>query len=406
MDHNQEVQYSFCPKCGALTKNGVCGSCGAGSAETEVKPGGEQNTEAAERSKRPYEEVLDGFRQQQQNSEWRAYSDYANNGIPVNNGAIPPDKPVKNGNGKVVAIVFACVGLFLLLIILLGITVFRTFNKMNAKYDRADGQTQKDRTEAADDFSDDWEEPEASFEDKFDDEKENNNKADNNSDDREMIGGKSYGFTPEDDYYKELRTVLREDLSYSVAFETASYKDGNDNAEVFCEYPVLGGDIPNRDYLNDLIYTEYTYYVEFYEQNLQGKMDSDAFYNCVLQGYVTYMDEDKLSIVFGEDISSSYYYLNTLFCINIDVKNGTVLNNTEIIDATDKFSIDFRIRESEQNQSDTLDWYTDQQLTEMLNDSVGLIVFYTPLGLEVGINHDYGWSTATYKDYEQYLKSF
>ncbi len=107
-------------------------------------------------------------------------------------------------------------------------------------------------------------------------------------------------------------------------------------------------------------------------------MDSDAFYNCVLQGYVTYMDEDKLSIVFGEDISSSYYYLNTLFCINIDVKNGTVLNNTEIIDATDKFSIDFRIRESEQNQSDTLDWYTDQQLTEMLNDSVGLIVFYTP----------------------------
>ncbi len=274
---------------------------------------------------------------------------------------------------------------------------------MNAKYDRADGQTQKDRTEAADDFSDDWEEPEASFEDKFDDEKENNNKADNNSDDREMIGGKSYGFTPEDDYYKELRTVLREDLSYSVAFETASYKDGNDNAEVFCEYPVLGGDIPNRDYLNDLIYTEYTYYVEFYEQNLQGKMDSDAFYNCVLQGYVTYMDEDKLSIVFGEDISSSYYYLNTLFCINIDVKNGTVLNNTEIIDATDKFSIDFRIRESEQNQSDTLDWYTDQQLTEMLNDSVGLIVFYTPLGLEVGINHDYGWSTATYKDYLIFL---
>ena len=42
----------------------------------------------------------------------------------------------------------------------------------------------------------------------------------------------------------------------------------------------------------------------------------------------------------------------------------------------------------------------------MMNDPIDLILFYTPLGMEVGVNHDNGWCTVTYKDYEKYLKHF
>lgn len=50
--------------------------------------------------------------------------------------------------------------------------------------------------------------------------------------------------------------------------------------------------------------------------------------------------------------------------------------------------------------------------TEMLRkllSSDGGIFFYTPVGLEIGfnyngVNNQFGWMTATIKDYEEYLK--
>ena len=42
----------------------------------------------------------------------------------------------------------------------------------------------------------------------------------------------------------------------------------------------------------------------------------------------------------------------------------------------------------------------------MLNDDDSLIIFYTPLGMEVGFNYYYGWVTVTYKDYQKYKSLF
>lgn len=174
-----------------------------------------------------------------------------------------------------------------------------------------------------------------------------------------------------------------------------------------CTYPVLSGDIPNCEYLNQTIYEEYRYFVDFYKEKVREDMTEDEYFSCTLLGYVTYMDEEHLSIVFSEDANwNDDYFLVSLYCINIDVEQGVVQNNTELLEINDEFSVEFRIREGEQNVSNTLDVYTDQELTEMLSDSVDLIVFYTPLGMEVGVNHDVGWATATYKDYEKYLKHF
>ena len=48
------------------------------------------------------------------------------------------------------------------------------------------------------------------------------------------------------------------------------------------------------------------------------------------------------------------------------------------------------------------------QLRKLLSSDGG-IFFYTPVGLEIGfnyngVNNQFGWMTATIKDYEDYLK--
>lgn len=470
MEDKREMKYDFCPKCGAMTRDGVCTSCGyvdtrykgseekskeaadlqgtgmeaagpavtetaaQGMRESEIGATGEKKTEAS--APRPYEAVLDRYNGQnsdsaaaEQNTQTvgetpagnyygSPYSEYANQ-ISYTNGAIPPDKPEKDNNGKVVAIVLTCIGIVVLLLILIGLFVFETANKLGGQ--RADSVQEDSRPdnrngdEDRDDFDDFFEaeseeesEEEYNYRDFYDNEVDRNKTDDNDTkgDKSEIIGGKSYGFSPEDDYYKELRTILRDDLSYSIEFDTVSYEDRNGEVSISCYYPIIEGDIANRSYLNDIIYEEYQYFVDFYEENLQDEMREDDYFICTIEGYVTYMDEKTLSIVFAEDGDMNDYFLLALSCINIDVENGVVINNTEIIEANDDFSVDFRVREGEQNDSDNLDLYTDQELTQMLSNPTNLIIFYTPLGLEVGLNHDFGWSTTTYKDYEKYLKRF
>ena len=42
----------------------------------------------------------------------------------------------------------------------------------------------------------------------------------------------------------------------------------------------------------------------------------------------------------------------------------------------------------------------------MLNSEDELILFYTPIGMEVGFNYYNGWVTVTYPDYLKYQKKF
>lgn len=463
MEDKREVQYDFCPRCGATARNGVCTSCGYVNpqykgndgnteepahlqtryeadvrlAETDrvmekpVEPqmgmGEERKTESP--APRPYEAVLDSYNGQAsaasgQNAQASGetptgayygspYSEYANH-ISYTNGAIPPDKPEKDNNGKVVAIILSCIGLVILLLILMGLFVYQTANKLNDKRNESildefeTDDRDRDRDDSDDFFAEESEEEEYNYKDFYENAVGGNKEGSSNQEDdeREVIGGKSYGFSPEDDYYKELKTILRNDLSYSIKFDTASYQDRNGDVDISCYYPIIEGDIANKSYLNEIIYEEYEYFVDFYEDNLQDEMWDDDYFTCTIDGYVTYMDEKTLSIVFAEDADTQDYFLIALYCINIDVENGVILNNTEILETNDDFSVDFRVREGEQNDSDILDLYTDQELTEMLSNPVNLIIFYTPLGMEVGLNHDYGWATTTYKDYEKYLKRF
>ncbi|MDE6740010.1 MAG: hypothetical protein K2K07_13070, partial [Lachnospiraceae bacterium] len=125
-------------------------------------------------------------------------------------------------------------------------------------------------------------------------------------------------------------------------------------------------------------------------------------------GYVAYMDEEKFIIVFHETISCYYFTDVFLYSINIDMENGIILDNESLLNIDDDFSVDFRKRSEIQNSETStryLSMMTDQEITKHFKSS-DIIVFYTPIGMEIGFNFDEGWVTVTYEDYEKYLKVF
>ncbi len=219
-----------------------------------------------------------------------------------------------------------------------------------------------------------------------------------------------YSYTDEGNgkiYYKELKDASRSDLEYSVAWQDYSYGSDYENVYIIASYPELTGEnIPNLDYINEYIADEVDYWVENFEDYVaEGYFGEDDEFLLMANAYVTYMDEEKISIVFyeyGEADGSDMYYL---YSINVDVQNGVILDNASIVDMDEEFAVEFRERNREQNSADGyIDEMSDQEIEEYLNSPTMGVVFYTPLGLEVGVNLDYGWYTVTFRDYEKYLK--
>ena len=228
---------------------------------------------------------------------------------------------------------------------------------------------------------------------------------------RETIDSSEYGYIDEktgEEYYEKLKDAIRYDLDYSVAWESYDYDSEYENVMIYASYPKLEGDkIPNLDYINDYIFKEVDFWVgsfEDYTEEGYFQQDEQEFLMDIFC-YVTYMDEEKISIVFSEYGYMDDYYMTYLYSVNVDVQNGVILENSSIINMDDAFAVEFRNRNKAQNGAEGyIDELTDQEIVEYLNSPTMGCVFYTPLGLEVGINLDNGWYTVTFKDYEKYLK--
>ncbi len=218
--------------------------------------------------------------------------------------------------------------------------------------------------------------------------------------------GYESGESTEDEYYS-LQDDLRFDLSYSVAWEYYEYETDLDNVIISVNYPILSGEnVPNLDTLNEKIAKEVQFFTEYFEEEYQPYLTEDGFFGVSAVGYVTYMSEEVLSVVFSETVYSDYFDSVSLYCINMDMENGVVLDNNDLLKVDDNFSVDFRVRSEEQNGTvEGLDRMSDQEITDYMSDS-NLIVFYIPEGMEIGLNYDEGWVTVTYRDYEDYLNIF
>lgn len=216
---------------------------------------------------------------------------------------------------------------------------------------------------------------------------------------------KTASHTEKDQYY-EFENAIRDDLSYQVTMEDFVKKaDNGREVQGQAAYPVItGADVKNLDAVNHAIQKELGVIGEYVER-ISKQLAENSSYLFDAECYVTYMDEKTFSVAYVE-----YGYLNGeqnesyVVSVNIDMESGMVMTNTQLMEIDDDFSIDFRERSKKQNgEIQLLDsYYSDQEITELLNDEDRLIIFYTPLGMEVGINYDYGWVTVTYPDYEEY----
>lgn len=215
----------------------------------------------------------------------------------------------------------------------------------------------------------------------------------------------SYVPTAEDDYYFEIVDAVREDLSYRVVWKEFELK--NDAAQISASgvYPQLEGPILNLEEINAAIEEEVLYYKNQLEQygQQQDHESADAQSAC----YVTYMDENILSIVLQEQITLGGAAAPELHAINIDIQNGRILDKTDLVDYTAELAQRVKKQNLAQNSGvDYISELSDDVVLEMLSEYEG-IAFYTPVGLEVGFNYElddfYGWVTVTLKEYSAVL---
>lgn len=345
---------------------------------------------------------------EQQNGAYGGQQPYGNpyqqgggyGGQPPFGGQPPYDNPYspyampqkKQHAGLIVGIVVAIVILFL-------IAVFALANKVvNLLSEQEKKELRRDVYEFDDDYDYDYDYD--TDDDLYDDYDDYFGGADDDYD---------YDYDYDNDQYYTLHDEIRDDLSYSVEFSYQDYETDYDNVYISSAMPVvLGDDVTNLATINEEIQKETDRVIELFEDEYEShvKENEDAYFEAVLEAYVAYMDEDKLSIVYDERIYTDMGGSVELVSINVDMKNGVALDNEDMLAIDDEFSVEFRTKSDEQNgEVDSLTYMTDQQITDYFN-SDHLIVFYTPKGMEIGFNYEEGWVTVTYEDYEQYLKVF
>lgn len=216
----------------------------------------------------------------------------------------------------------------------------------------------------------------------------------------------------EDAEYYELHHAIRDDLSYQVELEKVQLNGENDQEKnlyvITGEKPVIQGEnIENLDVLNDALTAEYQDLQEYMEMitgdlGIDGAEPAEVSVDC----YVTYMDEEFLSVVYNVRISMEYYGQVYLSCVNINMESGVVMHNLmDLIHVDDAFAIEFRERNARQNQTDSIDYMSDQEVAAYLCGENTGIAYFTPLGMEIGFNYELGWITVTYQDYRDYLRS-
>lgn len=137
---------------------------------------------------------------------------------------------------------------------------------------------------------------------------------------------------------------------------------------------------------------------------------SSAFnYTLYCDSVITFNNDDIFSVAYNStayaDNNTQTFYIHG---VNVDVKNGEVMDNTKIFNLDDDFSRFFISRSNTQNSFVEAINYSDiKDVTKVLNDDDSLIVLFTPLGLEIGCDYrykySYGWVTVTINDFDKYL---
>lgn len=396
-------QNDFCPKCGALRRDGVCQSCGNAAGEVPEEenyytplvapaPATDLRAMKEQRKVQNGQSMCGAPGQIPQNGRPGCGGmPPVNNGIPM--GAVPPQNHQKNNSNLAIFIVCIIAVLAAVFVLAAGIFVQQSVKRMR--------EEQKIRVE--EEWPEVWEyDEDYGYDDYEYDDYEPYEGDEPYEDENDSL----YGDTPDALYYERLTDSIDYNVNYEFSFEEyLSENEDAGNLDYHVYYVLLDGEkIPNLERINALL----EYYSKWYVKYAAGKQAENGV-ECYVSSYayVTYNDEYKVSIVLSESIQIGDEYYVELYPINIDLVNGIVVNNTDMIEIDAEFVKDFRKRSRKQND-EALPSLTDEQIYNLMKDEGSLIVFYTPVGLEVGVNYETeqgysGWVTVTYKDYQNFL---
>ena len=213
-------------------------------------------------------------------------------------------------------------------------------------------------------------------------------------------------------YYDEVVDCMDNNVSYKIKRIFDEYTDREEGICMRLSYIQLEGDIPNLETINELLKSSAYIYMNNIDSIKETVGEDHAGVYADTRSYVTYNTENQISVVVRDEVKFSYLYSDvSLSAININPDTGTVLNNTEILTLDDDFGQEFRDRSNAQNgvSEGGIEPYSNQEILAMLQDPGSIIVFYTPIGIELGYHYrgDYysGWITISMTDYAKYLPS-
>lgn len=203
------------------------------------------------------------------------------------------------------------------------------------------------------------------------------------------------GYVPSasDEYLAAIVSSTVRGLSYDIAWnDTCLYADDEENGAAFyCYYPFIIG--CDKTYVEEINAKIAGVAASFIPTTLSK---DDYGY---VDGYVTYMSEEKLSVVleyYYEHDGNEEFYITAL---NFDMKTGEEITLQEMLPAFD-FMMDFRVNCETQNgytAAEVLDKMTDQDIREAISDAETGVAFYSPVGMDIGFNYPDGWMTVTIK---------
>ncbi len=365
---NNQNQYEYCPRCKALLSNGVCGCCGY---PTDLNNTTNMN---------PY----------------------------VNPVYQEPKKQLSNG--AIVGIVLGVLGGFVLLVFILVLVIFLIagglFAAIVSEMDEKSVIYQYDEESDYENYLEDKD-----LDDVINSELEEN---DGDIDDSEESDWLDYVYDLDgdglgdliyepglealnDEYYRTINDYLRYDLSYHLSFEI--YEEASEGNSAY--YPIVsdynGGNRGVDFYkeINTILYSKC-------KVSVNGGED----YYTTTVPYVTYMDESVLSVIYIVDYHyNDGRYGEKVFCYNFDMTTGKLKRPT--VEFNEDFMSELMVRCMEQSTLDSgylFTAYTKDELADIMeNNADAFIAFYTPLGMEFGIQYEGYWCCSTFKDYDKYV---
>lgn len=214
-------------------------------------------------------------------------------------------------------------------------------------------------------------------------------------------------------YYNKWGDSFDYNCGYSIEGHSIDYSDvENDvyyNAYIGY-YQLVGEHIPNVEELNSLMY-EQAINPLIAQLSGKGYYQVSQEYYLYVEPFVTYNDDKKMSVIYLVDaFFDGYREQLYLVSQNIDLEQGCLLTTSDLIQLEDSFAAEFKERSLKQNGSypEALDGLTDTELIDYLMDDETNILFFSPCGLEIGVNYlennnGWGWLTVTLREMSDVL---